>query len=205
MQHYSAPTRLLDFTHSFFIALYFALEELPPLPAESASHAPKEKRYPAVWAVNQTELDRRFRKKYRELDKHFKKGRNSWTYKSFKMVFLYSRKAFVRTINPYRLNERLIVQQGLFLCPGDLTKTFEANLRAIFDDLPNEMLCVRYELRFNVDQWKTALKQLEKMNVTASALFPGLDGFSRSLRTHMAFKNEIFPADPELYPRRTWD
>ena len=42
MQHHSIPTRLLDWSHSAFVALYFALEE-PPQQAGKRS---------AVWAIN---------------------------------------------------------------------------------------------------------------------------------------------------------
>ena len=36
---------------------------------------------------------------------------------------------FVKQENPFHLNERLTTQQGVFLCPADLTSTLEEILR----------------------------------------------------------------------------
>jgi hypothetical protein len=36
--------------------------------------------------------------------------------------------AFVIPVNPFMLNERLVIQQGLFLCAGDISIPFEDNL-----------------------------------------------------------------------------
>jgi hypothetical protein len=38
---------------------------------------------------------------------------------------------FARPVNPYRLNERLTIQQGSFLAQGDIGTTFEENFEAI--------------------------------------------------------------------------
>ena len=48
MQHHGAPTRLLDFTYSIYVAAYFALEEAS---GESAVWA-----IDASWAIRQAEL-----------------------------------------------------------------------------------------------------------------------------------------------------
>lgn len=34
-------------------------------------------------------------------------------------------------LNPFRLNERLLIQRGLFMCPGSVEDTFENNLLAL--------------------------------------------------------------------------
>ena len=44
MQHHGAPTRLLDFTYSIYIAAYFALENADPKADPDGSCA--------IWAVN---------------------------------------------------------------------------------------------------------------------------------------------------------
>jgi hypothetical protein len=49
IQHHGGPTRLLDFTHSFYVAAFFALERA----TEDV----------AVWAVNLDRLENAVRKK----------------------------------------------------------------------------------------------------------------------------------------------
>jgi hypothetical protein len=44
------------------------------------------------------------------------------TRQPYKMVYLE---------NPYFFNSRLNIQQGVFLCTGDVTSTYEDNLRAL--------------------------------------------------------------------------
>src|SRR5271157_1858805 len=54
MQHYRAPTRLLDWTDAALVALYFALTAWHP--RTSRRHA---RPMPAVWALNPFALNRR--------------------------------------------------------------------------------------------------------------------------------------------------
>ena len=49
-------------------------------------------------------------------------------------VCLYMKRSFRRFAlleNPYLLNERLIIQKGVFLCPGDISVPLEDNLKAM--------------------------------------------------------------------------
>jgi hypothetical protein len=38
---------------------------------------------------------------------------------------------FAPIVNPFRLHQRLVVQQGVFLCPGNIRRPFEKNLLAL--------------------------------------------------------------------------
>jgi hypothetical protein len=68
----------------------------------------------------------------------------------------------------------------VFLCPGEPGHPFEKNLEAL--NLPSGVLRkirIRRECRHEI------LLTLHAMNVNSAALFPGLDGFARSLNTKM--------------------
>jgi hypothetical protein len=66
MRHYGAPTRFLDFTYSFFIASFFALER----PAESGRGKNGNPEYhpAAVWAINKGWLTEHMRRLMMEID-----------------------------------------------------------------------------------------------------------------------------------------
>ncbi len=64
MQHYGVPTRLLDFTYSPYVALYFALR-----------HRPKDKRTapPEVWAIDLVALNKVASQHSRKADEAYAK------------------------------------------------------------------------------------------------------------------------------------
>jgi hypothetical protein len=121
LRHFGAPCRLVDVTYSFYVAAYFAIQPLKP-----------ESNPTAIWAFDTAWLIRMWNKKFpheivevqRGGDFRFKK------LKDFRMHFLNIRepKPFVALVNPFRQNERLTAQQGLFLCPGDVSQPFMDNL-----------------------------------------------------------------------------
>ncbi len=168
MRHYGAPTRLLDFTYSFFIAAYFALEE-----AEEDSF---------VWAINTNWLMKQAWPVIRKMGGS--RLLNAWENRkegAFKKIFFRrNRVKFVCTSNPYCLHERLVQQQALSLCPGDVTSNFEDNLREM----------AGYDNRDNVSKIpirggncrKAILYKLYRAGVNRAVLFPGLEGFAKSLR-----------------------
>jgi hypothetical protein len=85
-------------------------------------------------------------------------------------------KQFVCTMNPFKLNERLTIQKGVFMWSGDVTKTFEDNLKAI-DGYRQKVKRILIPNKLRME----TLCKLYEMNVTQATLFPGLDGFARSL------------------------
>jgi len=152
MQHYGAPTRLLDVTLSPHIASYFALE---------AGHKDC-----AVFAFNHTEL--------KAFDRSVFEGDQlaSEIFKNRK-----GKESFIIPYGPKKTNERLVAQQGLFLVPST---NYE-----IFDDLLDyyalgasacRKIVIPADLRFE------GVHRLRRMNISSATLFPGMDGFCRSLR-----------------------
>lgn len=171
LRHFGAPCRLIDVTYSFYVAMYFAVRSLG-LGSDPAS----------VWAFNTKwlikEWDRVFPdetvKKHRAGDFRFKEPDD------FRNHFLDFRKvkAFVAPVNPFRQNERLTAQQGLFLCPGDISKSFMDNLSAMTTKAAKDQV-VRIPVAASIKP--EAIQELRRMNITSATLFPDLGGFAESL------------------------
>lgn len=119
MQHYGAPTRLIDFTRSIFIASYFATEN-----SESTG---------AIWAINEMAL----------IDKFAKRGEIEWRYlriddyyhatvidinKAISLELGEDKKDRILPAVPKIYSDRLSKQQGLFLVPTNSEKPFMENL-----------------------------------------------------------------------------
>jgi hypothetical protein len=60
-------------------------------------------------------------------------------------------------------------------------------IRVVFESLIRLEVLQREYLRFDKTKRVEALKVLKRMNVTSTVLFPGLDGFARSLGEGASF------------------
>lgn len=103
MQDHGAPTRLLDFTWSPYVAAFFALHNTTD--------------EGVIWACNPVEIAKAKRV---ELDKAG----------SFRKYFLSDSSPFVWMGEPYAMNRRLIAQSGTFLVPGVLDQSIESILKS---------------------------------------------------------------------------
>lgn len=84
--------------------------------------------------------------------------------------------------NPFRLNERLTLQKGVFLTVGDVAATFMDNLRALPGHNDHRNVA---RLRVPRLHLPALIADLYNINITRATLFPGLDGFARSLEVNL--------------------
>jgi hypothetical protein len=169
MQHHGAPSRLLDFTYSIYVAAYFALEMADGDCAVWAVNAP--------WAKHQSveALKRAAKPDAARLEEPVTEGHERL------IQSLLFAEPFVRVacpLNPFRLNERLRLQRGAFLVPGDISVSFMDNLEAL---AARDEATTVVKLVIPADLRSQALRQLFQMNISRTSLFPGLDGYARSL------------------------
>ena len=169
MQHHGAPTRLLDFNYSIYIASYFALEKAEEDCAVWALRGP--------WALQ--ESAKLLRGAGKPNVERMERPPVEGDEEIVQTLFLDA--PFVAAawpINAFRLNERLRIQQGAFVIPGDISKKFMENLEALpgHDSKDNLVKIV-----IPLAERRLALRNLFQMGISRTSLFPGLDGFSDSL------------------------
>lgn len=161
MQHHGAPTRLLDFTKSPFVAAFFALERATD---ESAIFALNT---PALW--NNRALPRANPGLTRDVIDPRVEGH-------FDKYFFGNTNEVVWFGEPTEMDDRLIAQSGTFVVPGVIDRP----LHEIIDvyETAEELL---HKIVLPVSVRVDAMKWLYRMNITNASLFPGLDGLARSI------------------------
>jgi hypothetical protein len=173
MQHHGAPTRFLDWTYSLYVAAYFALVHTTR----------KVKADIAIWMVNTNwcldtsdSVCATAGYPMRVLRK--RPVRRGTEAKASEDLLGGACPECVWPINPFRLSERLTVQRGVFLAPGNVRRSFVASLTALSGhESDANVTCFvlpRAEAR-------NLRRELYDANVSETTLFPGIDGFARSL------------------------
>ena len=138
IQHYHGQTRLLDFTYSFFVALYFAIVDNL-----------KDRCHAAVYILNPFVVNQ-LGKLIKDVDTNSKIVKNKniprneyWSYHLAEIVaayFLDKREIIklnpygVIIVEPYRKNKRILMQNGCFLFPLNTGVPLVRNLEKMFDN-----------------------------------------------------------------------
>lgn len=192
IQHYGGPTRLLDFSYSLYVAAFFA--------TESASQDA------AIWCIDTDAIASHAKDK---LNAHRYGGiseiRGQMTKRFNELLGEIDAPLGVLHVEPDKMHERMYQQQGLFMVPTDPDRPFLENLasmlecdKSIFHSNPcckwsdeidtrllggdvDEPICI-VKLPLPRYWHEEILDELGYMNINAATLFPGLEGFARSLK-----------------------
>ena len=160
MQHHGAPTRLLDWCGSIYVAAYFAVTGSLELPG-------------SIWLAHIHTVDSAMHESYGE-------GDFPSTQKEIEKVFLQTDPPpAIRFAGRLSNSDRMAAQQGFFSAcrsvlghPGEIL----AECTAKSDDkLVFRKIVIPSRLK------NVFLRKLRSMNITANSLFPGLDGLARSV------------------------
>lgn len=183
-RHFEMPCRLVDFSYSFWVAAYFALS------GKSRDRDGYVLSLSHDWLDKNTELLQKRHPRCQSFDEQNFHNPEHFHWFAFgkKCAF----KEIVVPVAPGRKNERLIAQQGLFLCQGDINLTFaEALSHTVKNGVQENTHVMRLILL--PSEWRTfILTELLKTNVKGAVLFPDLQGFGQSLRDnfHMPIGNQ---------------
>ena len=202
MQHFGSPTRMVDFTYSPYIAMFMAID------SSNGDHDA------SVWCLNELILRNMFSDDYeqrcekRVYDKELQK---ELIYGEANQVISDSvnenRKDFplnVYLVQPHKVNDRILVQQGLFAIPGKIGIPFEDNLFSLVDNRMPETIHFKEIIEYsNSDKMfkpydfflikikipsmfrLNITKSLYLMNISSETMYPGVEGLAKSLNRQL--------------------
>jgi hypothetical protein len=161
MQHHGAPTRLLDWTVSPYVAAYFAAQQ------DGA------KRPGAVWCFCSSKLQRTFERRHGPLPSFASNEAPGW-YEN-KLQELREEQIVIPLTFSHASSQRIVAQQGRFTMCFKIHQKHDCIIEQV-EKTHNRKLLIPHNMK------PEFLLRLREMNITGSALFPGADGLGQSVR-----------------------
>lgn len=160
MQHHNAPTRLLDWSASPYVAAYFAVVENWDSDG-------------VIWCFDHQLLDHYMTERIGDL---FTTAVPS---NIDKLLEKPDAKEMLFTLTRQTKNDRMVAQQGVStLCTNVFADHAEV-IATSFTGSEEAYRCLKLIIPSELKQ--SFLQQLRAMNITANSLFPGIDGLGRSV------------------------
>lgn len=172
MQHHGVPTRMLDWSESCLVALYFALYELK-----------KEKdviiNNPAVWMLNPLFLNSKSLgwDKFPSFEGELNEKVESNCRLAFKDKKDDSFTEFPIAIKSQWIDDRMVAQKSCFTIHGN-------NKIAIEDIDENENCRILTKYLIDKDKRDLLLEQLKLCGITHYSIYPDLDGLAKEIKNN---------------------
>jgi hypothetical protein len=157
MRHHGLPTRLLDWTGSFAIALFFALREY------------NEEKTPCIWILNPAQIN------YNSVETYNVLSIANSDILDYQNNFFQEKRMFENpvVIFPIKNHSRLVAQNSFFTVHGN-------------NRLPLNEIYPNYIKKINIPKEiiPEMQKFLKLINMNEYTVFPDLDGLCRHIKEH---------------------
>jgi hypothetical protein len=180
MQHFGVPTRLLDWSESPLMALFFAVTSAPHKIGKSGR--PVFGGDACVWLLNPAQWNKR------SVDLKSFPGFVLTTDDSYASG--YKPVANVTMMKPFPIalygshnSQRIVAQRGVFVCFGMDTRPMEAVYRS--ENFPADCM-MKVILRRG--RLPSIYEAIRRQGITDSVVFPDLDGLAREIKREYEFE-----------------